>query len=289
MCQGAHALEAIVVKKYLGKGILAWMVLGQVAPDVFTKAWIFESDNAWEAQKLPPLGLTHTPVLHLLVGLLIYVILINREKSFSKASSYVLGAWTHILMDAGDPYGVMLYYPFSESLFKWKNIVGVDLWAYGNQYSGAVDARMYFMSWGLLIEAVFLLSVLPVLPAALSRAEFDNPLEYIFTFTFVVYGASLFFILTLVPAVLGVPIPKEGFDPVFKWGPISTFSGTTPQSAIDAQIALGITMGISFLISLMLAGFLALQYYDQDFWPSPVRQYIPIAASIINQSRRSQS
>ena len=289
MCQGAHALEAVLVKKYLGKGILAWMVLGQVAPDLVTKVFIFETDNAWQAQKLPPLGLTHTPFLHLLVGILIYLILRDKSSAFSKSASYVVGAWTHILMDAGDPYGVMLYYPLSEDLFKWRDIVGIDFWAYGNQYSGAIDARMYFMSWGLLIEAFFLFSVLPVLHSALSRSEFGDPLEYMFTFTFVLYGASLFFILSLVPAILGVPIPQENFDPIFRWGPNTTFTGDPPQAAIDAQWVLGFFMITSFLLFLSLSAILAVQHYEVDTWPSFLRRYLLVMANIAPVQKRKTS
>ena len=273
VCQGGHALEAVLVKKYLGKGALAWMVLGQIAPDLFTKVLIFNTDNAWEAQKLPPLGLTHTPFLHLLLGCLIFLVLRHREQASLRSTSYVVGAWTHIIMDAGDPYGVMLYYPFSEHLFKWREILGVDLWAYGNEYSGAVDARMYFMSWGLLIEAFFLLSVLPILPMALARSEFNNPIEYILTFTFVIYGAALFFILSFVPVMLAVPIPQE-YDPVFKWGTISTFSGDSPQSAANAQWILGLVMGTSFLLCLSAAVVRALRYYSPQTWPSSLRRLL---------------
>ncbi|MHA2370823.1 MAG: metal-dependent hydrolase [Candidatus Hodarchaeales archaeon] len=280
MCQGAHALEAVLVRKYFRKGVLSWMVLGQIAPDLITKVWIFESDNAWETQKLPPLGLTHTPFLHLLIGIIIFLIIREKDAAFSKSSSYAVGAITHILMDAGDPYGVMLYYPLSENLFKWKQIIGFDFWAYGNQYSGAVDARMYFMSWGLLIELFFLLSVLPILPSALSREEFSNPIEYIFSFTFVWYGASLFLILTLTPVLLGVPVPQD-YNPDFKWGNVSTFSGNVPESAINAQWILAFIMGSAFLLCFLVACFFAIQYYDQNTWPSRLRQYVPIVAEFM--------
>ncbi len=291
MCQGAHALEAVFVKKYIREGVLFWMLLGQLAPDLLTKVFIFSGDTtAWKAQKLPPLGLTHAPVSHLFVGLLIWVLIFNRENAPIKAISYIAGAWMHIIMDAGDPYGVMLLYPISENLFSWKDILGFELWAYGNEFSGAVDARMYFMSWGLLIEFFFLITVVPILPSMLARKNFTNPLEFVFIFTFVIYNASLFFILTLVPAILGVPVP-ESFNPVFSWGNANTFSGETPQAAVNAQWILGAVMGFAFLCSLTSATFLAIQYYPHNSWPKFLQNLITHISDIfplLHQKRPSE-
>ena len=102
------------------------MILGQIAPDLF-KAIIFtdvDERPAWQVQKMLPMGITHVPLFHVGIGMIIWLF---HPYSIWPAVSYIFGAILHTLMDAWDQHGVLLLYPFKKELYSIRHLIGRPL------------------------------------------------------------------------------------------------------------------------------------------------------------------
>ncbi|MFQ5978394.1 MAG: hypothetical protein ACE5OZ_09720 [Candidatus Heimdallarchaeota archaeon] len=252
MALASHVLSTIIFTQYLGFGLLFWMILGQIAPDLF-KAFIFtgvDERPAWQVQKMLPMGITHVPLLHVGIGVLIWII---HPYSIWPAGSYIFGAVLHCMMDTGDQHGVLLLYPFKKELVSIRSLLGRPLWNCGCDWGGAVDARAYFMTYGGLFEIGIFTVALPGLVLILDRGTYSSTPEAIFCSTFVVYNFLQFVILFLFPIIRNVPIPKDYTFRLVTWRTPREYENEAPAWTKAAQNQMGILMGIAFVFSFLLA------------------------------------
>ncbi|MFX1512543.1 MAG: hypothetical protein ACFFCQ_08150 [Promethearchaeota archaeon] len=228
------------------------MILGQIAPDLF-KAFIFtglDKRPAWQTQKLLPMGITHVPMLHIGIGVIIWFF---HPYSIWPALSYVFGATLHSFMDFGDQYGVLLLFPFRKELVSIRHIIGRPLWNCGSEWGGAVDARAFFMTFGGFFELVMFVLSIPGVFLVFDVGGYNSTFEAVFVGTFVLYNFLVLPILFLFPIVKNVPIPKSYSYRIITWRKPKEYEGETPLEIrkIDAQ--LGILMGSTFITSLLFA------------------------------------
>ncbi len=150
MCWFSHDLEPYAFKALLGRRVLlAWMLLGSVSPDVFTKFFI---ESGWipvEQHRGVGLGITHTLFFGLLVSALIYAALrgrMGRGYASKAALSFLAGQWSHVLLDSLDSVGLMALFPLSTSHYP------LALWSYAAQLGHWGDLYVFYHSPALLIE-----------------------------------------------------------------------------------------------------------------------------------------
>lgn len=125
MSHVAHVLSALAITQYLDVGILFWMILGQIAPDLF-KGIIYtdvggDERPTWQKHKMLPLGITHVPLFHVGVSLVIFFF---HPYSIWPAVSYLIGAVLHSIMDLGDHYGILFFWPFYRNPVSIKQSLG---------------------------------------------------------------------------------------------------------------------------------------------------------------------
>ncbi len=228
------------------------MILGQIAPDLF-KAFIFtgiDKRPAWQVQKELPMGITHVPMFHIGIGILIWIF---HPYSIWPAISYVFGAILHSLMDFGDQYGVLLLYPFKKELISIRHIIGRPLWNCGSDWSGAVDARAYFMTIGGFFEIGIFLLAIPGVFQIFENGSYETTFEAVFVGTFVLYNFLLLPILFLFPIILNVPVPKSLNYRIVNWRTPKEYEGETPKEAVTAQNQMGILMGLAFIFAFLFS------------------------------------
>ncbi|MFX0209840.1 MAG: hypothetical protein ACFFDT_27910 [Candidatus Hodarchaeota archaeon] len=253
MALSAHVLSAVILTKYFDLGfLLFWMILGQITPDLF-KGFIFtgvDKRPAWQVQKHLPMGITHVPMFHVGIGVIIWFF---HPYSIWPAFSYIFGATLHSLLDFGDQYGVLLLYPFRKELISIRHIIGRPLWNCGSEWGGAVDARAFFMTIGGFFEISMFLVAIPGVISVFDVSTYESTPIAIFVGTFVLYNFLVLPVLFLFPIIKDVPIPKSYTYRIITWRTPKEYEGETPKEAIKAQNQMGFLMGVVFIFSLVFA------------------------------------
>ena len=146
MSWAAHEFENYLLQKeftrdgWIRPSFLA-IVLGTFGPDLFTKAFVYSSDEPARFHRAwPGLGFTHS----FLFGVVFAVLVLWLTKSRSWAIGIVIGQWGHVLTDMGDSAGVMPFFPFSIEP------VTIGLWTHSAIEGRYGDAAAYYSGPGAL-------------------------------------------------------------------------------------------------------------------------------------------
>jgi membrane-bound metal-dependent hydrolase YbcI (DUF457 family) len=153
----AHDVEPYVIQKHLGRRIaFVPLLIGSYAPDMLTKWFVYgvgffgmelKADNPAQFHRgFPGVGFTHSLMFGVAVAGLIYLI----WRSRIWALSFLIGQWAHVLTDALDTVGTMLFFPFTDHLFS------AGAWAYAGQTGRYTDAGAYFSGLGFIWDGVWL-------------------------------------------------------------------------------------------------------------------------------------
>lgn len=163
MSWAAHEFENYFLQKHAGlKASFLGIVVGTSAPDLFTKSFVYASDNpAFFHRGWPGVGFTHS----LIFGVAFAVIVLWLTRSRSWALGIVIGQWAHVLTDVADTAGVMPFFPFSTEP------VTISMWKHAAAEGRYGDAAAYYSSLGGAWDLFWLVVVLLVARRAL-RADY---------------------------------------------------------------------------------------------------------------------
>lgn len=170
MSWAAHEFENYFIQRHVGvKASFLGICAGTFAPDLFTKPFVYHASNAAQFHRgWPGVGFTHS----LTFGLVVSVVVLGLTRSRRWALGILIGAWAHVLTDAGDTAGVMPFFPFSTanvSVGMWKHTAGVgrlgDGAAYYSSLGGVWDlfwlAMVVLFARKVLTDEYFRRVVLP--------------------------------------------------------------------------------------------------------------------------------
>lgn len=152
MSWAAHEFENYFLQRHTGlKASFLGIAVGTFAPDLFTKALVYQSDDPAQFHRgWPGVGFTHS----LIFGVVFALIVLAATKSRSWAAGILIGQWAHVFTDVADTAGVMPFFPFSTepvTISMWKHAAGEG--RYG-------DAAAYYSSLGLAWDLLWLVIVI---------------------------------------------------------------------------------------------------------------------------------
>ena len=156
MCWFSHDLEPYAFKVFSRRIMLAWILFGSVSPDIFTKFFIESRWIPTYQHRHVGIGITHTPFFGVAVSALLYLLLrrrISEEYARSAALSFLLGQWSHVVLDTLDSVGLMALFPLSTRLFS------AGLWSYAAQLGHWGDLYVFYHSPAILIETTAFVAV----------------------------------------------------------------------------------------------------------------------------------
>ncbi len=155
MCWFSHDLEPYAFKAFSKRILLIWLLFGSVSPDIFTKFFIQSGWIPVAQHRHIGIGVTHTLFFGITVALIIYLFLGKKtSKSYARraAVSFLIGQWSHALLDTLDSVGLMMFFPLSDKFFS------LGLWSYAAQLGHWGDLYVFYHSLALIIEtATFVL------------------------------------------------------------------------------------------------------------------------------------
>jgi membrane-bound metal-dependent hydrolase YbcI (DUF457 family) len=166
MSWAAHEFETYFIQKHTGlKASYFGIVVGTLAPDLFTKALVYAADDPAQFHRgWPGVGFTHSFIFG--VAFALVVLAITRSRSW--ALGILIGQWAHVLTDIADTAGVMPFFPFSiepVTISMWKHAAGAG--RYG-------DAAAYYSSLGGVWDFGWLLVMLLFARRTLNADYFRN-------------------------------------------------------------------------------------------------------------------
>ena len=166
MSWAAHEFENYFLQKHAGlKASFLGIVLGTFAPDLFTKALVYSSDDPAQFHRgWPGVGFTHS----LIFGVLFATIVLAVTKSRAWALGILIGQWAHVLTDIADTAGVMPFFPFSTEP------VTISMWKHAAAEGRYGDAAAYYSSLGGVWDLFWLVVTVVFARKALSGAYFRN-------------------------------------------------------------------------------------------------------------------
>ena len=140
MSWAAHEFENYFLQKHAGlTASCLGLVLGTFAPDLFTKALVYQSsDPAHFHRGWPGVGFTHSFIF----GFVFAVVVLAVTRSRAWALGILIGQWAHVLTDVADSAGVMPFFPFSTEP------VSIDMWKHAAAQGRYGDAAAYYSSLG---------------------------------------------------------------------------------------------------------------------------------------------
>lgn len=140
MSWAAHEFENYFLQKHVGlKASFLGIVLGTFAPDLFTKSFVYASDDpAMFHRGWPGVGFSHS----LMFGVVFATIILAVTRSRNWALGVLIGQWAHVLTDVADTAGVMPFFPFSTEP------VTISMWKHAAVEGRHGDAAAYYSSLG---------------------------------------------------------------------------------------------------------------------------------------------
>ena len=166
MSWAAHEFENYFIQKHTGlKASFLGIVVGTLAPDLFTKAFVYASkDPAHFHRGWPGVGFTHS----LIFGFAFAVIVLWITGSRSWAIGILIGQWAHVLTDFADTAGDMPFFPFSIEP------VTISMWKHAAAQGRYGDAAAYYSSLGGVWDCFWFVVVMLFARTTLTRRYFTN-------------------------------------------------------------------------------------------------------------------
>ena len=168
MSWAAHEFENYFLQKHVGvKASFLALVLGALAPDLFTKFFVYSQSPAEAAafhRGWPGVGPTHS----LMFGVVFAVAVLALTKSRGWALGILIGQWAHVLTDFADSAGTMPFFPFSTEP------VTINMWKHAAAEGRYGDAAAYYSSLGGVWDFFWLIMVLAFAWRTLKADYFRN-------------------------------------------------------------------------------------------------------------------
>lgn len=164
MSWAAHEFENYFLQRHVGlRASFLGLAVGTLAPDLFTKAFVYASDDPARFHRgWPGVGFTHA----LIFGALLATVLLGLTRSRSWALGILIGQWAHVLTDVADTAGVMPFFPFSTEP------VTISMWKHAAAEGRYGDAAAYYSSLGGMWDLFWLVVVLVFARRVLTRDYF---------------------------------------------------------------------------------------------------------------------
>ncbi|HEX5618240.1 MAG TPA: metal-dependent hydrolase [Solirubrobacteraceae bacterium] len=140
MSWAAHEFENYFIQKHVAlKASFLAIALGTWSPDLFTKSFVYASDDAAQFHRgWPGIGFTHS----LMFGVVFAVVVLAVTRSRSWALGILIGQWAHVATDVSDTAGVMPFFPFSTEP------VTISMWKHAAAEGRFGDAAAYYSGLG---------------------------------------------------------------------------------------------------------------------------------------------
>lgn len=166
MSWAAHEFENYFLQKHLGaKASFFGIVVGTFAPDLFTKFFVYQSDDPAQFHRgWPGVGFTHSLAFGVVFALVVLVL----TKSRGWALGLLVGQWAHVLTDIADTAGVMPFFPFSTEP------VTISMWKHAAAEGRYGDAAAYYSSLGGAWDLIWLVITVLFAREALRADYFRN-------------------------------------------------------------------------------------------------------------------
>lgn len=151
MSWAAHEFENYFIQKHVGlKASFLGIALGTFGPDLFTKSFVYASDDpAMFHRGWPGVGFSHS----LLFGVVLATLVLAVTRSRNWALGVLIGQWAHVLTDVADTAGVMPFFPFSTEP------VTISMWKHAAVEGRFGDAAAYYSSLGGVWDLFWLVVV----------------------------------------------------------------------------------------------------------------------------------
>lgn len=161
MSWAAHEFENYFLQKKVGvKASFFGICIGTMLPDVFTKFFVYRSDDAAAFHRgWPGVGPTHS----LLFGVVLATIVLAVTRSRAWALGLLIGQWAHVATDIADTAGVMAFFPFSTEP------MSISMWKHAAAEGRYGDAAAYYSSLGGVWDLLWLTLTLAFARDALRR------------------------------------------------------------------------------------------------------------------------
>ena len=152
MSWAAHEFENYFLQKHVGlKASFLGLVLGAQLPDLFTKSFVYASDEPAQFHRgWPGVGFSHS----LIFGVFFAVLVLGLTKSRTWALGILVGQWAHVVTDLADSAGTMIFFPFSTEP------VTINMWKHAAVEGRYGDAAAYYSSFGGVWDFFWLVVVL---------------------------------------------------------------------------------------------------------------------------------
>jgi hypothetical protein len=162
----AHEFENYFIQKHVGlKVSFLAICLGTFSPDLFTKAFVYASDDPAQFHRgWPGVGFTHS----LIFGVVFATIVLAVTRSRSWALGILIGQWAHVFTDIADTAGVMPFFPFSTEA------VTISMWKHAAAEGRYGDASAYYSSLGGMWDLFWLGMLLAFARQTLKRSYFRD-------------------------------------------------------------------------------------------------------------------
>jgi membrane-bound metal-dependent hydrolase YbcI (DUF457 family) len=162
----AHEFEDYFIQKHTGKKASFFgIALGALAPDLFTKFFVYQSDDPAHFHRgWPGVGFTHA----LIFGAVFATVMLGVTKNRSFAVGILVGQWAHVMTDFADTAGTMPFFPFS------LEPVTISMWKHAASQGRYGDAAAYYSSLGGVWDAFWCVTTLVFARKTLRRDYFRN-------------------------------------------------------------------------------------------------------------------
>lgn len=166
MSWAAHEFENYFLQRHLGaKASFFGIVVGTFAPDLFTKFFVYQSDDPAQFHRgWPGVGFTHS----LMFGVVFALVVLVLTRSRGWALGVLVGQWAHVLTDVADSAGVMPFFPFSTEP------VSITMWKHAAAEGRYGDAAAYYSSLGGVWDLMWLVVTVLFARQALRADYFRN-------------------------------------------------------------------------------------------------------------------
>lgn len=166
MSWAAHEFENYFIQKHVGlKASFLGIALGTFGPDLFTKSFVYASDDpAMFHRGWPGVGFSHS----LLFGVVLATIVLAVTRSRNWALGVLIGQWAHVLTDVADTAGVMPFFPFSTEP------VTISMWKHAAVEGRFGDAAAYYSSLGGVWDFFWLVVVVYFAHQTFRRSYFRD-------------------------------------------------------------------------------------------------------------------